>query len=232
MIQFRISSFKSAELYYEVRSRSVPISSRAKLSLRLLSGRSRSFRNSQRGPPCRTIRQGTEGDDYRKWPCICRNYRNNGNKTKALTHSTRIGVGRTICWIIVRFSRMILYERTSEKRKITSYSIQNEGSLFILFFFALPFLSNNALLVRWPYVPCFFRDIFKFVVPINTILYNAFNHSLMYILVIIFTHILFYLHFFINNRSINTLEKSYRINWTFGRKVYKSDTYNKTYQIF
>lgn len=138
MIQFQIV-LKSVEFDHEVRSSSVPIGSRVKLSLRLLSGRSRSFRNSQRGPPCRTIRQGAEGGDYRKWPCICRNYRNNGNKTKALTqHSTRIGVGRTICWIIVRFSRMILYERTSEKRKTTSYSIQNEGSFFTLFFAFLP----------------------------------------------------------------------------------------------
>lgn len=146
MIQFRIS-YKSAEPYHEVGSRSVPIGSRAKLSLRLLSGRSRSFRNSQRGPPCGTIRQGAEGDDYRKWPCICRNYRNNGNKTKALTqHSIRIGAGKTICWIIVRFSRMILYERTSEKRKRTSYSIQNEGSFFYPLLLLLLFLFYLTML--------------------------------------------------------------------------------------
>lgn len=44
-------------------------------------GRSRSFRNSQRGPPWIGQGRGRAGD-YRKWPCICRNYRNNGNKTK------------------------------------------------------------------------------------------------------------------------------------------------------
>lgn len=139
-----------------------------------------------------------EGDDYRKWPCICRNYRNNGNKTKALTqHSTRIGVGRTICWIIVRFSRMILYERTSEEKKITSYSIQNEGSFFLFSFssssFFLPFLLNNALLVRWPYVLRSSKDISEFVFPVNAILcivyliiffYRLYYPGIIYIIVL------------------------------------------------
>lgn len=108
---FRCLTDQPSLAYHEVRSRSGPIGPRVKLSLRLLSGRSRSFRNSQRGPPWQDDRgrvQEAFGGDYRKWPCICRNYRNNGNKTKAQAHhSTRIGVGRTICCIIVRFSRTV-----------------------------------------------------------------------------------------------------------------------------
>lgn len=48
-------------------------------------GRSRSFWDPQRGPPWGWGRAG----DYRKWPCICRNYRNNGNKTKVYHRSSR-----------------------------------------------------------------------------------------------------------------------------------------------
>lgn len=43
------------------------------------------------GRPGRT--QEASGDDYRKWPCICRNYRNNGNKKTQTQRSTLYGSG-------------------------------------------------------------------------------------------------------------------------------------------
>lgn len=134
------------------------IGSRAKLSLRLLSGRSRSFRNSQRGPPCGTIRQGAEGDDYRKWPCICRNYRNNGNKTKALTqHSDRCRQDHLLDNSPFLPNDSLWADEWEKKKNVLFHS---ERRIVFLSFSAsssLPFLLNNAL--RWPYALGFLRTI-------------------------------------------------------------------------
>lgn len=136
-----LSRISKSLAYHEVRSRSGPIGPRVKLSLRLPSGRSRSFRNSQRGPPWRDDRAGCR----RRSGVITENGRvfaaiTGTTVTKQRhrhTTSTRIGVGRTICCIIVRFSRNGS-RSMSEKRKVVLDSIQDEGSLFVpLFFFSL-----------------------------------------------------------------------------------------------